>query len=223
MNKFKTTKRKFYGKWLYKVSLSVPAISIIRHKQLDDIKLKLDSFNDDVDSHNYFLKKANKNKDDILRFIDFVSGLEKSEYAIRCESNIVDIYTNQKSIFESFIDKFNDIVRLAVCPDEKSIGLLTNQRNIVVKKYPHDRYRYKVFLQPHKNIDENTKEKFIGWLENQQQRVTFSNAVKDWFIKTNWNWDRRYILVEDEQTLIMMKLKNSDYVGSIYEYVVSDK
>jgi hypothetical protein len=31
------------------------------------------------------------------------------------------------------------------------------------------------------------------------------------------------VLVEDEGTLLMMKLRNSDVVGTVYNYVVTDK
>jgi hypothetical protein len=63
----------------------------------------------------------------------------------------------------------------------------------------------------------------LDWVESQNGKITISPALKDWFISTNWNWDRRYVLVEDEKTLLMLKLKNSDAVGSIYDYVISDK
>jgi hypothetical protein len=42
-------------------------------------------------------------------------------------------------------------------------------------------------------------------------------------MKTDWNWDRRYVLVEDEGTLLLMKLKNSEVVGTVYNYVIVDK
>jgi len=54
-------------------------------------------------------------------------------------------------------------------------------------------------------------------------RVTCTPAVEKWFLITDWNWDRRYILVEDDQTLLMMKLRNADVVGKIYNFVISDK
>jgi len=63
----------------------------------------------------------------------------------------------------------------------------------------------------------------LSWVESQNGKITISTALKEWFISTNWNWDRRYVLVEDEKTLLMLKLKNSDAVGSIYDYVISDK
>jgi hypothetical protein len=53
--------------------------------------------------------------------------------------------------------------------------------------------------------------------------VLISEVVKDWFIKTEWNWDRRYIFVEDAQTLLMLKLRNAEAIGRIYDYIIIDK
>jgi len=72
-------------------------------------------------------------------------------------------------------------------------------------------------------FEREDKVKFIEWVEKQKPRITCTNAVKEWFIKTDWNWDRRYVLVEDEQTLLMMKLRGPEVVGKIYNYVICDK
>ena len=71
--------------------------------------------------------------------------------------------------------------------------------------------------------DRPAKKKYIDWLKTQMPRVTCTSAVETWFLATDWNWDRRYILVEDDQTLLMMKLRNADVVGKIYNFVISDK
>jgi hypothetical protein len=71
--------------------------------------------------------------------------------------------------------------------------------------------------------DKEGKQKYIAWLKTQEDRVTCTPAVEKWFMTTDWNWDRRYILVQDESTLLMLKLRNSEVVGRIYNYVVSDK
>jgi hypothetical protein len=50
-----------------------------------------------------------------------------------------------------------------------------------------------------------------------------SDTVKNWFIKTDWNWDRRYVLVEDDQTLFMMQLRSAEVIGKVHEYQILDK
>jgi hypothetical protein len=67
------------------------------------------------------------------------------------------------------------------------------------------------------------KQKFLDWLIIQSPKITCTSAVQSWFMKTDWNWDRRYVLVEDEGTLLLMKLKNSEVVGTVYNYVIVDK
>jgi hypothetical protein len=71
--------------------------------------------------------------------------------------------------------------------------------------------------------DRDGKQQYLNWIKKQNEKITLTPAVESWFIKTDWNWDRRYVLVEDEATLIMLKLRNSEVVGRIYNYVVSDK
>ena len=103
------------------------------------------------------------------------------------------------------------------------INETANPNIIAAKKLPHNRYRYKVYLQPHKSKDKTNKSRYVSWCASQGDKIRMSEAVKTWFIATDWNWDRRYILVDDESTLLMLKLRNSDFVGKIYEYVVVDK
>ena len=71
--------------------------------------------------------------------------------------------------------------------------------------------------------DKEGKKKYIEWLKRQSPKITCTTAIEHWFIKTDWNWDRRYVLVEDESTLLMLKLRNAEVVGRIYKFVISDK
>ena len=67
------------------------------------------------------------------------------------------------------------------------------------------------------------KADFIDWLSSQNSKVRISDTVKSWFLVTVWNWDRRYMYVEDEQTLLMLKLRKNEAIGTIYNYVLCDK
>jgi hypothetical protein len=104
-----------------------------------------------------------------------------------------------------------------------SEDFLDQKKTIISTKLPHNKYKYKVFLQPHKVTSTDEKIRWINWLDTQADRVLISKSVKDWFISTKWNWDRRYLYVEDEQTLLVLKMKNPEALGSIYSYAVLDK
>jgi hypothetical protein len=56
-----------------------------------------------------------------------------------------------------------------------------------------------------------------------QPGIKISDTVKTWFMVTNWNWDRRYIYVATEADLLMLKLRSSDVVGSVFKYEIVDK
>jgi type I restriction-modification system DNA methylase subunit len=70
--------------------------------------------------------------------------------------------------------------------------------------------------------DKEGKAEYLSWLD-KQKNVLISEAVKNWFMSTDWNWDRRYILVEDNKTLLFLHMRNADVLGKVYEYVLSDK
>lgn len=220
---FKKTKRSFYGKWLYKASIMLEGSSVIRYRTLDQLLEYFKEIENKTLQTYSIAFKVKTNKDKIFNVAKFFDSWSKDLYAIRSEQGILDIYTNDKHLFNSFIENFNSILRSAHQPDNSDIALLQNKKNIIVKKYPHDRYKYKVFLLPHRVKDIDQKHNLLDWVESQNGKITISTALKEWFISTNWNWDRRYVLVEDEKTLLMLKLKNSDAVGSIYDYVISDK
>jgi hypothetical protein len=57
----------------------------------------------------------------------------------------------------------------------------------------------------------------------QGDKIRMSKVVKAWFMYTDWNWDRRYLLVEDTPTLLMLQMRSGDAVGKVYEYAVVDK
>jgi hypothetical protein len=223
MKKFKKTNRSFYGKWLYKASIVLEGSSIIRYKTLDQL-FEYIKKHEHTNLNTYGIAyKVTANKEIITSVALFFDAWSKDLYAIRCEQGILDVYTNEKILFKSFIEKYDSILRVACEPEIENFSILQNKKNIVVKKYPHGRYKFKVFLLPHKVKDVADKYSFLNWVESQGGKITLSSAIKDWFISTKWNWDRRYILVEDEQTLLMLKLKNADAVGSIYDYIISDK
>jgi hypothetical protein len=204
LKKIKQTTRKFYNKWDYKISFSFKGVSYLRI--LDPTEASKRARNPEV---------AEVGKE--------LDSLDSSLYAKRLESSILDFYTNDKNIFDRLYNKFSNNVRHAFAPTESFESLVSHGHKILAKKLPHDRYMYKVFLQPHRINSAEEKAGYISWLEKQEPKIHITKTVKEWFYKTSWNWDRRYMYVEDESMLLMLKLKNSEALGTIYSFVISDK
>lgn len=222
--KTKITSRKFYNKWLYKVSLRQNGAAIFRYKGLDFVK-EFCHQTENTDRPYSVFYKAFQQKDSILELCEFLEQYDAKLWTKRIENNIIDFYTNDKNFYQQLSLKFAEILIHRFEPSEDSLKILDNDASkVAVKKLPHKRFQYRVYLLPHKMAgDKEGKQRYIDWLKTQMPRVTCTKAVEEWFIRTDWNWDRRYVLVEDESTLLMMKLRNSEVVGRVYNYVLSDK
>lgn len=225
MKTFKTNK-KFYKKWLFKLSMKVVGSTAFRTYDLNKIKelCQLTETEINEDYRNWQQNIVIKNRHNLSRIVSCLVSKDSRLWTKRVEGHFLDIYTNDKEFYDQTSIDLEDLIAHRYEPDELCINLLDNPKTIVCDKLPHNRYNFRVYLQPHKlagNIE--TKQKFLDWLIIQSPKITCTSAVQSWFMKTDWNWDRRYVLVEDEGTLLLMKLKNSEVVGTVYNYVIVDK
>ena len=222
--KTKITNRKFYGKWLYKATLKLPGVALLRLRTLKEIKEFC--LNENPPENRYSVwHRAYNNREMIYDICVFLENYDEKSFTKRLERDSIDFYSNDKEFYNNISTKFLEVLEHRFEPNESTINLLKESSNsIAVKKLPKNRYNYRVYLLPHKMAyDLEGKKKYIDWIKNQTPKITCTKAVENWFIKTDWNWDRRYVLVEDEATLLMLKLRNSEVVGRIYNFVISDK
>ena len=223
--KTKSTSRKFYNKWVYKVGLKIEGCAILRGRPIHTVKAV---FGQDMDDKVFYPQWRNKsfiNRSSIIRFSEFMEKFPADTYALRIESDRLDVYTNDQDLYDSLSSTCEENIIHRFQPDIDNLHLLNrSQHTIIVNKLPKSRYNYRVYLLPHKMPSHSEdKKKFIDWIKTQNPRITWTHALEKWFIHTDWNWDRRYVLVEDEATVLMMKLRNAEVVGSVYKFVINDK
>ena len=217
------TNRKFYNKWLYKVTLAFKGANVFRSYSLSDIQEYFSNGTPD-DRPYSMLSRAWADKDELIKLSTFLLAYDPTIWTKRIEHSYIDFYTNDREFYDSLAAAFNYRVNQQFEPDAEISELLEQPQSIVVTKLPHNRYKHKVYLKPHKMAgDIEGKTKYVEWLKSQSPRITCTPAVEKWFIKTDWNWDRRYVLVEDEHTLLMLKLRNSEVAGKVYNYIITDK
>jgi hypothetical protein len=225
MLKTKITNKRFYNKWLYKVTLSVPGIAIIRSRTLENTIEFLED-NKQINSTNIYSihTRAKENAASIITICKFLKNLSADSWTKRIEQNTIDLYTNDVKIYKELCNNFQNVLKHNFEPKESMIDKLDDHYTILVNNYPHKRYQYKVFLKPHKlKGDKAAKIQLVDWMSIQKDKILISTAVKNWFIATEWNWDRRYVLVTDSNTLLMLKLRSCDTIGKVYEYKIIDK
>lgn len=192
--------------------------AIFRMHSIEDVPDILSKMNPSGYS---YLDNALHNRVNITNIANYLLSLDKDSWAKRIERNYLDIYTNEESVYDTLLLEFKDIVRLASKPNSKNLDML-DSTSIVVRKLPHDRFNYKVYLCPHRVKDIESKAMYVKWL-SEQPAILISDTVKKWFITTSWNWDRRYIHVEDSATLLMLKMRNPEAIGKVYDYKIVDK
>lgn len=169
-----------------------------------------------------FKQKAWTNKDLITSIMDFLDQYKKEDYFMRLERDAIDFYTNDINFYNHISSSFSTTIKHRFEPDENSLKTLTDEPIIIVKKLPKNRYNYRAYLKPHMlKGDKESKSNYLKFLDNQSPAVSISESVKSWFMITDWNWDRRYILVEDEKTLLMLKLRNPEVLGKVYRFAVA--
>lgn len=221
--KLRHSNKKFYDKWKYKVSVSIKGVHLFRYESISVIKDLI--LGHDFNSRDYktrLIENLRSNKSLNLRLIEILENFDKSEWGKRIEANRLDIYTNNQSLYRSLV---NDLSEIVYYHCEPRIDIPESEPNkIYCKKLPHNKYQYKVYLRPHKlKCDKSAKESLLSWIDSQKSKISMSESVKDWFIKTDWNWDRRYIWIEDQATLLLLKLRSCEVIGKTYLYQVSDK
>ena len=215
----KQTTKKFYNKWLYKVTLRVPGAGVFRSYSLETI---LDEIDHESKSRLHYFQKARDNANYLSKVIDFLLPWESTEWTKRIESDYMDLYTNNEKFYNELIRLFSNEIKHAFEPDPEYLDVLEGNRVILVKKYPKDDFQYRVYLLPHNLKGLEDKKLYVEWLRNNSS-ISVTDSVIYWFTVTSWNWDRRYILVKDSATLTMLKLRGPDVMGKVYEYQIVDK
>jgi len=217
------TNKKFYNRWLFKVSIATEGVAIIRSFSLEKIIEIGAGLYRPVLAH-HMVTRAMNNRSNILDLANYLLLLDSTVWTKRIENSIFDFYTNDRKLYDDFSAKFTQLVVQRFEPEYNTINLLEDSKIIICDKLPHNKYKYRVYLRPHKLAgDEEAKDKLLNWMISQSPKITCTTAIQHWFKKTEWNWDRRYVLVEDEGMLVMLKLRADVIVGAVYKYVIADK
>jgi len=220
----KKTKRKFYNKYVYKISCILHGAYALRVWSINDIISVAQGGSQPKD--NYW---AEKNTNDFLYSaadwikLGLIVQANKDKIQLRVEGNNIDVYTNDRSIYDAIGAEFADdkIVwrRFEPAPGTEQ-DLLNSKNSVFVKRLPHNKYLYKVYLLPHKLGNHADRVKLSDWLELQVPNITFTSSIRKWLMETRQNWDRRYIYVQDDHTLMMLRLRESGMIGKVYKHII---
>jgi len=172
----KKTKKKFYNKYIYKITLNIPGSNALRYYDFEHLldmckngaKPQRFTYLDDT------LQKIVDNAEDWTKLCLFLTSCDKKSFSKRLEMDCVDFYTNDRVLYDQLGDNFTKYVKYRFQPKEGTEQqLLSSTRKIFVSKLPFDMYEYRVYLQPHK-LNTSARTSVAEWLSKQ----TYKSKMK---------------------------------------------
>ena len=162
----KQTKKKFYNKYIYKVSLRLEgsyALRTLSHQEILDFATGLRPPPQSDEAMFSTITWRGKNAQTIVEhgktwisFLGIINTVPKNEVTIRIETNILDVYTNNKILYKTLCYEFADITRNRHEPAPgMEDTLLDSDQEIFVKELPHNMYNYQVDLKTPKSLKYN--------------------------------------------------------------------
>jgi hypothetical protein len=121
--KIKYTNHKFYGKWLYKVTLNLKGCVMLRLHTINAIKDFCNGPEPDVDRYRY-KQEHWRNREEILALCEFLESYDKTQYSTRIERHCIDLYTNDLDFYNTAAIKFALQLKHCFEPSDKSADLL---------------------------------------------------------------------------------------------------
>ena len=158
-NLTKKTRRKFYKKWLYKITLNFPGAYALRVYKRDEV---IDICNASEPPDKLYVTWRDKvwtNRRDVLHIINFLDQYDEKDWKKRVQGNWLDLYTNDLDFYNEVSEEFKSYVVHRFEPDPTLKDKIDDGKTILVKKYPKDRFKFRVYLYPHNIKDRQDKHK----------------------------------------------------------------
>ena len=222
MIKYETTKL-FYDRYIYKLGIYNPVAFIFRNKNLSKARKVIDELQFNIDNDEKLQYKTDPSAlrhievhvDDIHDLKYLLSQFQhNTDYTVRCEGHKMGIFSNNDEWLKQISKRLN-----CVCdfyePDEKTIDILVNNKNILIKKPPF-KYQYKATLGD-KIIDSN----FYNWAKANADKVRVSPGL----LRTIYNkgyTKGRYLYLRDAKVLTLAHLFLSGNITRIDTIVLKD-
>ena len=197
-----TTSKLFYGKWPFKLVVSVERASWLKMVQ------QTPSW------------KSKRDLQDVKTVAKLLEAFDSKEYATRGEHTRVSIFFKDIELKDKFIDTFGDRCLQFWKPDtdEELQTLVNNGRKVVIKNHLFKRkYRFKVTFKPAASDNERISVK--NWMQNNRDRFDANQSASLWLEAGHKRWWNAsyYLYVTDDKSLAMLVLSAGNAIKLIEE------
>lgn len=202
------TKKLHHGKYLYKLVLSNPLAAIFRSDsqrgKLSYAKTKLEDLAVKHKAGEPLIKNTYRSAIEIHEDVffdakDIYNALKKADdYKIRCESNSLGIYSNDRNLLMKIANKMRVSGREFWEPNPEATELLSRAENLIIVNYPTS-YQYQVHLS-YKRVDPNA----YNWLKSNSDKVKVGPKTLRDFASGLSNGS--YIYVRDDRVMSLVEV-----------------
>lgn len=191
------TRKLYYGKWAYKISLTIPEGCTILRRSNGELS---------------FYRRGFRNDNDIDAFIEKMSLIPNKIFKTRKEYRSFTFFCDNQNDYESIKTHLSYWIYEAHEPENvETLDFLIKNgvKKIICKNYPHEKFRFKIKINKH--MSSELRHKFLDWCLNFKDQINFPNFTKDW-LKDHYGWSYSdpYFYVENEKLLTMIRL----YLGT---------
>lgn len=229
--KLRETKKLHYSKYLYKLSIPNACASFFRTEfqkdgQLSYARQRLDTLHQHYNNTNNTITvpwgHGSRFYDRVpvehyYDAIDIYRHLKnKTGFIIRCESNTLNVYSNDRKFLISLANKLRHrFIEFWEPAPEDIDKLLTNENIIIVNKKPQ--YEYKVTLSKGKGSPS-----LASWIDANPKLAKMGDIAKNECYKSGWV-KGYYFFVKDTKSLLISQMIVGDNIQRIDRLVYRDE
>lgn len=197
-----TTSKLFYGKWPFKLVVSVERAAWLKMVQKNpDWQSKVDL-------------------QDVKAVAKLLESFDSTEYATRGEHTRLSIFFKDITLKDKFVDVFKSRCLQFWGPgtDEELKTLVNHGRKFVIKNQLFKRkYRFKVTFKP--TASDNERLSVKNWMQNNCDRFDANQSARIWLEEGHKRWWNAsyYLYVTDDKLLAMLVLSAGNAIKLIEE------
>lgn len=189
----KKTTRLFNNKYKYKIVILTKCASWFRGNNLDHVKERLNVSNSEK---KLLWEEKITSTDKIFASKLCLTLSSLNDYLLRVESPLISIYSNDPKDIEKIAKIDAGQIKYVSYPDPSTEAALDDHK-IITKNITHE---FKVTMGRTRQSHTN----FVEWCKDKE-KVKLTKRAKSQLSKNN-SWGGYYFYVQDEKTLIMVKM-----------------
>lgn len=206
--KYKETRSLFLGKYQYKIALVCSSATLFRGGDIDNAVLELAKIDIRAPEHFSYWSSRIKSAEDLEYVRSLCSDFKKmTEYDLRVEQPIINIYTNDVKSVKLFEKKYADTIKFISKPSEE--GVLTSDTIIMNKM----NFEYRITM----GATKQEYSSFVEWAENHP-KIKLTKSCKRDLIRGK-SWGGTHFYVTGDNNLLMTKMHLGGTISKVQRII----